>query len=57
MDKIILKIKSTFDGPTGYLVVKSIRDKRKDVFTEPETETSIRTDADATVSVYITSSQ
>ena len=43
VDAIILKIKSTFDGPTGSLVVKSLCDKREHVFIEPEMEASTKT--------------
>lgn len=38
IDELILKIQLKFDGPTGSLVLKILRDKVKHVFTEPEIE-------------------
>ena len=45
VEQIILKIQTTFEGPTGSLVVDSIRNHTMHVFSEPKIETMTKTEA------------
>ena len=46
VEQIILKIQTTFEGPTGSLVVDSIRNCTKHFFGEPTMETTKKTEAE-----------